>query len=283
MSLFETTQMKKIEKIDLFVKTDQGLKRKRNEDSFLVIDHPSVDIDTDVMGMMFAVADGMGGHPAGDVASRLACDGLRKYYVFQAGEPEGLFPKWERDSRLLKYLKDTVINIDKDIGAYEDVNRQCSGLGTTLSVLVFAGAKALIAHVGDSRIYRMRGERLEQLTVDHTFVQEMVERGELEPAAASASPYSHVLTQALGCGLDEVYLRKEEVLEGDMFLLSTDGLHDMINDEKIKKILKDGYSSENICDKLVSAALDNGGKDNVTVIVVKIERMSRGFSLFGWM
>lgn len=274
--------MKKIEKIDLFVKTDVGLKRKRNEDSFLIIDHSSVDIDTEIMGMMFAVADGMGGHPAGDVASRLACEGLRKYYALRAEEPAGLFSNGKRDSRLLKYLKDTVINIDKDIGAYENINKQSSGLGTTLSILVFAGAKALIAHVGDSRIYRMRGERLEQLTVDHTFVGEMVERGELEPVAASASPYRHVLTQALGCGIDEVYLRKEEVMEGDMFLLSSDGLHDMINNEEIKKILQDGSSSENICDKLVSAALDNGGKDNVTVIVLKIERMSRDFSLFGW-
>lgn len=274
--------MKKIEKIDLFVKTDQGLKRKRNEDSFLVIDHPSVDIDTDVMGMMFAVADGMGGHPAGDVASRLACEGLRKYYALRAEEPGEQFSNGKRDSRLLKYLKDTVINIDKEIGDYENINKQSSGLGTTLSILVFAGAKALIAHVGDSRIYRMRGERLEQLTVDHTFVSEMVERGELEPAAASTSPYRHVLTQALGCGIDEVYLRKEKVMEGDIFLLSSDGLHDMINNEEIKKILQNGYSSENICDKLVSAAMDNGGKDNVTVIVVKIERMSRDFSLFGW-
>src|SRR5665647_1011607 len=105
--------MKKIEKIDLCVKTDQGLKRKRNEDSFLVIDHSSVGIDTDVMGMMFAVADGMGGHPAGDVASRLACEGLRKYYALRAEESGKLFSNGKRDSRLLKYLKDTVINIDK--------------------------------------------------------------------------------------------------------------------------------------------------------------------------
>ena len=254
-------------RLEVCSRTDIGLKRKRNEDSLLVIErgglHP-------LLGELFAVADGMGGHPAGDMASRLACEALKDEYIRPLTFTQRLSLLVLPQKALVSRLKNAVDMAQKRLARYEVTHAKCRGFGTTLSALVIRGRRAIICHVGDSRIYRLRDGRLEQLTEDDTLVQEMVREGDLEQEEARTSPYRHVLTQALGGGLEAIHTSVETVRSGDTFLLSTDGLHDLVPHVKIKEIL--GFKDiASICPALVKAALAKGGKDNITVIVVKVK------------
>ena len=253
-------------KMDVCAQTDIGLKRKRNEDSLLVVD----DLATDPrLGSLFVVADGMGGHPAGDLASRLACDALKDAYFRSISLKERFALFLRPGQTLLARLEFAVRTAQKRLCRYEITHRKCKGFGTTLSALVIAHKWAIICHVGDSRIYRLRDGELVQLTVDDTLVQEMVREGDMELEEAKTSPYRHVLTQALGGGFDLVHTRIEPVRHGDTYLLSTDGLHDLVSHERIKELLGSSKVAS-ICPMLIEAALARGGKDNVTVIVVRI-------------
>ncbi len=254
-------------------RTDTGLKRSKNEDCYLILTGPNSDMSINIMGSMFAVADGMGGHPAGDKAARMACDTFRDcYYGIKGIEKAAYFilARLGMCSRLLlRRMEDAIKMADKAIQEYECHHQKCEGLGTTLSVLVLAGRRALIAHVGDSRIYRLRGGNLELLTVDHTFVQDLVDMGEMTREEADESPMRHVLMEALGRGVDEIFTRCEKVLADDLFLVCSDGLHDMINEESIHHILTSGSTIDEKCGLLIQQALDAGGRDNVTVVVVQ--------------
>jgi protein phosphatase len=130
--------------------------------------------------------------------------------------------------------------------------------------------KALIAHVGDSRIYRYRDGLFDQLTIDDTVVQNMIEEGEIELDQANGHPLRHVLTQAIGSGLDEIHTTVTDVHGGDIFVLCSDGLYDRLSSAEILEILLLGLTREAVCDRLVDAALKNGAKDNVTVMIVWI-------------
>jgi protein phosphatase len=261
--------------IKFCARTDTGLKRSKNEDCFLTLTGSSSDIPVNVLGSMFAVADGMGGHPAGDKAARMACDTFRDCYYGVKGIEKaacfilarlclGMFSRL-----LLRRMEDAIKMADKAIQEYECQHKKCEGLGTTLSVLVLAGRTALIAHVGDSRIYRLRKGKLDLLTVDHTFVQDLVDMGEMTRKEADESPMRHVLMEALGRGVDEIFTRCEKVLADDLFLVCSDGLHDMINEETIHHALTSGSNIDEKCGLLIEQALDAGGKDNVTVVVVQ--------------
>ncbi len=260
--------------IEFCAKTDIGLKRKKNDDFFLTVMDPSADFDTGLMGQLLAVADGMGGHPAGDVASQIACERFRECYYDISKIRRYLYAGSARVTcdPLIKHIIHAFTEAHKGICCYECDHDKCAGLGTTLSVLVFKGERAFIGHVGDSRIYRFRDGQLELLTKDHTFVQDLLDYGDITPEEARESPMRHVLMQSMGQGLEEVYARCERLMPGDIFLLCTDGLHDMISDDAIKDVLKSGASIEKACDMLVEEALDNGGRDNVTVIAARYEK-----------
>ncbi len=252
-------------------KTDIGLKRKRNEDFSLIPDDYEETFDTRSLGIVFAVADGMGGHPAGDVASRIACTYfVRTYYGMPAHRRllyRGitLFDRRALVTRIALSIRET----DREICRYACKHDSCEGLGTTLSILVLKGRHAIIGHVGDSRIYRIRKGVLELLTEDHTFVQDLIDMGEITREEAKENPMRHVLMQALGLGIDEVYTRCEGLEPGDIFLLCSDGLHDMVCEEDIAAILKKGLPTAETCEVLVQKALHEGGRDNVTTVVVK--------------
>jgi protein phosphatase len=143
-------------------------------------------------------------------------------------------------------------------------------MGTTLSVLLLLKEKALIAHVGDSRIYRLRRDFLEQLTEDHTFAQAFLQQGYMTSEEASRHPTRHVMTQAVGRGIESIFNKTENVEQGDIFLLCSDGLYDMLPDIEIKDILLENPKVSDQCDRLVERALDMGGKDNVTVMVIQV-------------
>ena len=249
--------------ITICAKTDIGLKRKNNEDTYLVVTKGQNVKD---YGMLFAVADGMGGHAYGEVASKMACEGLAEYFNKEQSPSNGLDFHHAR----LHHLIRTMLRSNNQILRESGKNQTFKGMGTTLSVLVLLKGKALIAHVGDSRIYRLRQGRLEQLTVDHTMAQFLMEEGEIKPEEAVKHPARHVLTQVMGAEIEEIDTRVETLAPGDLFLLCSDGMYDMVTDDDMLKILIAPSSAQVVCDQLLDAAIENGGKDNVTIIAVKV-------------
>jgi len=249
-------------------KTDIGLQRENNEDNYLIVNQNNDRYDTQRYGLMFAVADGMGGHVAGETASQMACDGLPEYYEITKIDGKDIIVSEE----LLEHLEKLIHRVHEKILQFSNENEGYGGMGTTLSVLVLVETKALIAHVGDSRIYRVREDVIEQLTKDHTEAQVLIDLGRLKPEMAADYPRKHLLMQAIGVayGLKQVHTRLEEVRKGDVFMLCSDGLHDMLTDEETKTVLKEITSPQAACDRLVDMALERGGRDNVTVIVVRI-------------
>lgn len=249
-----------------FVKTDRGLKRKQNEDHVLVVDDHDSRYDTASPGRLFAIADGMGGHKGGAEASRLACEGLLDYYYDQS------VSKWLEDLGQCRptTLEEAFHRVDLNIHDLSLRVKELEGMGTTLSALVLLGDTALIAHVGDSRIYRFRDHHLEKLTQDHTMAQLSIEMGYMDEEEAKSHPLRNVLTEVVGRGFDEVQTRTEPVAKGDVFLLCTDGLHHGVSDARIEEI-KESFSPENgVCNQLIQEAIKEGGRDNITVIVVHV-------------
>lgn len=248
-------------------KTDRGLKRKENEDSFFVVDEHDHRYDTASLGKLFTVADGMGGHKGGAEASRMACEGLIDYYYADGSGSKK--PRDFRQSRL-NIMEEAFHRVDLNIHDVSLRVKELEGMGTTLSAMVLLKDTALIAHVGDSRIYRLRNHSLKRLTKDHTMAQLSVEMGYMDEEKAASHPQRHILTDVVGQGFDEVQTRLETIAEGDLFLLCTDGLHHEVSEPKIQEILE-SFSTENgACDSLVQEAIREGGRDNITVIAVHV-------------
>jgi len=250
-------------------KTDRGLKRSRNEDSFIVIENIQKQHHADSgTGTLFAVADGMSGHIGGGTASRMAIEGLRKHYMNPVNNRGPIPANGEKEN--LRDLEKVVLSIHHEISVMSERVEKYKYMGTTLSVLLLYERSALITHVGDSRIYRLRGGHLEQLTHDDTMAQLSVEMGYLQADEAAGHPLCHAVMQALGQGVDELQSKKVQIKSGDVFLLCSDGLYDMVSDNDIQKFLHQSPTGGKPCDLLVEAALANGGSDNVTVIIVQI-------------
>jgi serine/threonine protein phosphatase PrpC len=257
------------ENISHYEKSDIGLRRHSNEDRFLIVDKPCNDYDPQKLGMIFLVADGLGGHAAGEIASEMACEeAVSAYYLDDA-----LFPG-NADAVELKIgrLEKSIWSAHRKIIQAAREKKELHGMGTTLSALVLADKKALIAHVGDSRIYRCRNNSCERMTIDHTKNQALIDTGQIRPEHENNDYCGHILTQALGGygDLDAVFTRVEDVESGDRFLLCTDGLHGHVTDDEIRGILRENSFPKTTCDKLVQAALGKGGHDNVTVIVIQV-------------
>ena len=224
-------------------RTDIGRARERNEDSMLVKEP------------LFAVADGMGGHRGGDVASAMTRDALEDLDLPAEGSMAALVEKIKDANRAVL-----------DRGAAEGALR---GMGTTLTAVLTDGDKAHVAHVGDSRAYLYRNGVLQQLTEDHTLVQRMVREGRLTADQAERHPQRSVLTRALGVDddlpVDELTL---DVHPGDRILICSDGLTGMLDEERIGEILESEPDPQAACDRLVEEANAAGGEDNITVIVI---------------
>jgi PPM family protein phosphatase len=235
--------------------------RTRNEDTTFT---PSAEQRAHIRGQLFAVADGMGGHQGGGLASRLACQGLEYYYKGRLPEALG------RSDILTHHLNATILRIDKSIRLYGRTREELSQMGTTLSCLVLAHPYSIIAHVGDSRVYRLRRGYLTCLTTDHTFVQEMIFEGHLAPEKAASHPLRHLLTRAVGTQetLEWVDSRIDPAFAGDRFLLSTDGLHTVLSADRMAAVLGSPWGVRRIAAQLVTEALKAGAKDNISVIVI---------------
>lgn len=246
--------------------SDVGRCRKVNQDQFL--------LDSSIG--LYAIADGMGGHAAGEVASDLAINALAgslRNHKETGGGP------WtpERAAELLREaLNDGNRKICESV-----VNRvEWRGMGTTMVALVLAGETAVIGHVGDSRAYLLRDGELRQLTSDHSWVNEQVKLGLLTPEQAYRHPMRNIVTRALGNQpAVEVDVILEAVRSDDIFALCSDGLSGMVSDEEIAEILnKHGDVPRDACLKLVDQANTHGGEDNVTVIVLASETCTVGSS-----
>lgn len=230
----------------VYQKTHVGKVRKNNEDSLLVAE-PNI----------FVAADGMGGAAAGEVASKLLVDTVKN---FLSDLPEPLDEKILSKSILkasAKILNETYKNPD------------LRGMGTTATILHIYNGQAYFAHVGDSRLYRLKDSFLEQITLDHSYVETLVRNGELTPEQARVHPMKNILTQAVGATSElEVETGNFKIDGGEIFLLCTDGLTNMVEDDAIKNIL---VESQSPADDLIQAALDNGGHDNITAVVVCVD------------
>ena len=226
------------------LRTDIGKLRKQNEDAAWF----------DEARAVFAVADGMGGHLAGEVASRMAIEAVQR--MARENERPGIAA-----------LREAVACAHETILAHAQDHIECAGMGTTLSVLWLGEKYAYIAHVGDSRIYRLREGSLTQITQDHSLVEELVRAGLITREQARTHPRRNIITRALGThGENEPDLLVTDVQDGDVFLLCTDGLTGMVPDDEIERTLRD-CGIEAAADRLLALALDAGGRDNVTLIL----------------
>ncbi len=228
--------------------TNTGRRRQNNEDSLLV----------DVEHGIFVVADGMGGHAGGEIASALA--------VQTAGEILTL----GGDTRAA--LREAVTRANAAIFDHAARNPRMRGMGTTLTACVLASSGVMnLGHIGDSRAYRLRSGVLEQLTVDHTWVQREVEAGRISAKDARTHALSHVITQALGVDEDgEPDIQEDTVLPGDLLLLCSDGLTGMVDDTEIAELLAPESPLPDLANALIRTANSHGGMDNITVVLVRV-------------
>lgn len=228
----------------------QGQLRPHNEDAFLA------DVDRGLL----AVADGMGGHAAGEVASRVAIEAVSRVF----SEPPA------DSSKLPDLLRLAVEEANRGIATEIEKQPEFRGMGTTLVVAVADEPRCLIAHVGDSRAYLIREGRIQQLTVDHSLVTELVRMGVMSREQAAHDPRRNVVTRALGSGgVVQPDIHEERVAAGDLLLLCSDGLNTMLPDEKILEILGDATDLEACSQALVQAANAAGGEDNITVVLAR--------------
>ena len=228
-----------------------GLHRSGNEDSAFV------------SGQLIAVADGMGGHAAGEVASRIAIQTLQKLAPILTN-PEIDFDSTE------DLLLNSLFTIDSEIGEYADEAVELRGMGTTLTALLLIDKSVALLHVGDSRCYRLRGNTLEQLSNDHTVIQELLDQGAISQSDVADHPQRSVLTQALmGQGTVTPVLQLYDVKPKDRFLVCSDGLSSVLTEKEIKSLLKKSDKAEAV-KALIDATYINDAPDNVTVVIADI-------------
>jgi serine/threonine protein phosphatase PrpC len=249
--------------ITAFGRTDVGRRRKINEDAFLVAPDAS----------LFAVCDGMGGHNAGEVASRMAIETIEGFVERSAVEKEITWP-WGLDGGLsfdANRLKTAIRLANLKVFQAADNREDLTGMGTTVVAALVSGATMTVGSAGDSRCYMARGDRLVQLTRDDSWVSAAVGEGILNSDDVERHPLRNVITKAVGAR-DSIDLEVvEHPLEpGDLVLLCSDGLHGMLNDHELTRLLLPaGDSLEETAASLIDAANEAGGRDNVTVILLR--------------
>jgi len=243
--------------IKVGARTDVGMVRSGNEDNFFA--------EADTTRGVFVVADGMGGHAAGEVASEMAVQIVaRTLLPLQSVKTAGA------EDLVAQSLKDANRAIYERMLA--EVDKQ--GMGTTASVLVLSDEGYLIGQIGDSRIYLLRDGALVQITKDHSYVQEQVDAGLLTPEQARYHPYSNVITRCVGAS-DEVEadVYSGAVRPGDSFLVASDGLTGMVDDRRLQQLLLARSGPGRIVDALIAEANNRGGLDNITAIVVQVDAL----------
>jgi protein phosphatase len=267
-------------KLTFVGQTDTGRVREHNEDT----------IASDVDVGLLVLADGMGGYNAGEVASGIAVktitnlvrEGLAREDLGSLDRATGL-------TRPSIVLRDAITRANKIIYQTARSQAECEGMGTTVVAALFYDNKISIAHVGDSRLYRQRGSQIAQVTMDHSLLQELVDRGFYSPEEAQRAANKNYVTRALGVEPQvEVEVQEHPVDKGDIFILCSDGLSDMVEDEDIRLTISTfGANLDTVAKQLIQLANENGGRDNVSVVLAQANEAfpaSRGVmdKLLGW-
>lgn len=237
--------------MEIGIKTDIGKVRNNNQDAYYA-DYP-----------LFIVADGMGGHKAGEVASSMAVDIIKSNFI---DDPVDL----SCDDNIINRIKSSIYKANEEIYNSSMEDKEYSGMGTTVTLAYVIGSKIFIGHVGDSRAYIYRQDELSQITEDHSLVEELIKNGSISKEEARCHPQRNIITRAVGTSKDiQVDLTIVTKEKDDILLLSTDGLTNMLDDDEIKDIIVLYDDVQIICDELVRLSNVKGGYDNITVMAVK--------------
>ena len=236
-------------------KSNTGVVREKNEDACFVI--PSHDV--------YVVADGVGGNNAGEIASRTAVQGVAEYVT------EVPIADCETDEEICSYFIDCIASINQQVYKLGHSHKENRGMATTIVLAYLRDGKAYIMNVGDSRAYLLRDNELQQLTEDHTYVNELVRSGVITKEEAETHSQRNVITRAIGA---EPFVKTDfyriPIEAGDILMLCSDGLYGEVEEQKLIEILKKDESMSQISNLLVDAAIEGGGRDNITVICLKV-------------
>jgi protein phosphatase len=259
-------------KLDIVCQTDVGQVRDHNEDF----------VRFDCYAGVAVLADGMGGMNAGEVASSMTVLLLMDLLVaFSRGDEslvvelqEGELEESEAQSLPVRIVKHAIEKANRSVFHVSKVQPQCAGMGTTVIASLFYDNKMAVGHLGDSRVYRLRDQHLEQVTQDHSLVQELLDKGLVTAAEARVSSKKNVVTRALGVAPKvEVEVHEHHTLPGDVYLLCSDGLTDLVTDENIEASLLELGGNLNVAvSHLINLANASGGKDNISVILVRVKK-----------
>lgn len=231
--------------------TDIGKVREINQDSF------AVDLETG----LFLVADGMGGHAAGEKASQTAVEIITEKIKAGAGAAS--------NGQLLDLLQNSIQEANREIINASMEDQSMRGMGTTATVLVTRGNQVYVGHVGDSRAYMVRNRRIDQITDDHSIVAQLVRARAITPQEAARHPYRNVITRCLGMQVDvEADTQQRELKAGDRLLICSDGLSGLVSDDEMLQHVLSSTDPQQTCQELVNLANDRGGNDNITVVLV---------------
>jgi serine/threonine protein phosphatase PrpC len=260
-------------KLTVFGKTDVGLVREHNEDCFLIADatvdrreadpREALEIPVGPKGALMLVCDGMGGAAAGEVASQMAVESISAALAAAEAQPRDGFAR--RLRRAIEDANDRIYAQSRD-------NQSERGMGTTCTAVGLVDGTLVLGQIGDSRCYVLRDGRLAQVTKDQSLAWQLIEAGAMTAEEAKAFEHANIILQALGVQERvDVALSQVQLRQGDVVLVSSDGLHGPVSDEEILQVLKDEPDVKRACDRLVARALEREGPDNITVVVAKVE------------
>jgi len=248
----------------VFGRSDVGKVRSNNEDAFLTTDKEG----------FFLVADGMGGHKAGEVASSITRDVISSKLTEQSA-----------GDNIEALIREAFLAANEKVRVTASANTDQQGMGCTCVLLMLRDQNFFVAHVGDSRIYLFRKGQLKQVTRDHSYVEELFIRGLINEEEKKGHPYRNQITRYIGCSSKlEVDITSGPVWNGDVFLLCSDGLTEEVKDDKIEEIFSKNLEPDATANMLVEEALKNGGRDNVSVVIVQVTSKKTSFfkKLLGW-
>ena len=249
-------------RIEVAGETNVGMKRNHNEDNFSIIEDSG----------LYIVADGMGGHASGEVASRMAVEAMREFFTATANDPDRTWPykmdrsKGYEENRLITGIK--LANLRIYEAAQRDPRQR--GMGTTVVTIFAVEDGVYIAHVGDSRVYRVRESKIEQLTEDHSLLNDYIKMKRLTPEEIANFPHKNVIVRALGMkDTVKVDTRFEQPRADDLYLLCSDGLSGPVTDNDMLDIVQGSEDLKGAATKLIERANANGGPDNITVVLAR--------------
>jgi protein phosphatase len=255
--------------LEFFSVTDTGRARRNNEDS----------VALDEAGRIAVLADGMGGYNAGEVASGMAAERVKNELATRL-KPLGATPS---ETEIKTALLDAVDHANREVYDAAMAHAEYAGMGTTLVVAVYRGDRLWLGHIGDSRGYRFRNGHLEQITRDHSLLQEQIDAGLITAEQAAFSMHKNLVTRAVG--VDEIVdleIHEHPVEAGDLFLMCSDGLSDMLTDEQIEQLLRTNDNLPTAGAMLVQAANAAGGKDNIAVVLARAKPGAGAFGKSWW-